>query len=90
MNKDELAAATREFDEPLEHDTFGPPTPEAMAQLRRAQRRRGRPKIGKGAKDVMISVEKDLLKQADRYAKTHGMTRSELFARGVRGFLKAG
>jgi hypothetical protein len=90
MTAGEWDAEVAQYDKPLAQDDFGPPSPEALAQLRRAKRKRGRPTIGKGAKDVMISVEKDLLKAADRYAKAHGISRSELFARGVRGLLKAG
>jgi hypothetical protein len=56
---------------------------------KRALRRRGagRPKIGKGSAVVSLSVEKDLLKQADAYAKAHGMKRSELLTQGLRTIL---
>ncbi len=90
MTVEEWDAEVAQYDKPLAKDDFGPPSSEARAQLLRAKAKRGRPKIGKGAKDVMISVEKDLLRAVDRYAKTHGISRSELFARGVRGLLKAG
>jgi hypothetical protein len=44
----------------------------------------GRPKLGRhGTQIVSITVEKDLLKQVDSYAKAQGMKRSELFARSV-------
>jgi hypothetical protein len=50
----------------------------------------GRPKLGKhGAKIVSVTVEKDLLKQADAYAKANGMKRSELFAISVREKISA-
>jgi hypothetical protein len=41
----------------------------------------GRPKVGKGAKTISLTVEKDLLKRADTYAKQHGLTRAKLIAR---------
>jgi hypothetical protein len=43
----------------------------------------GRPKIGKGAKTISLTVEKDLLDQADAYAKQHGITRAKLVAQGL-------
>jgi hypothetical protein len=53
----------------------------------RAQWRRfkklGRPRIGKGAKTISLTVEKDLLKRADAYAKQHGISRARLIAQGL-------
>ena len=46
-------------------------------------RRRGRPKVGQGAKRVQITVEQGLLKRADAYAKRFGMTRAQLIAKGL-------
>jgi hypothetical protein len=68
-----------------------PPTRAEQARLDRLVKRMGRPRLGKGTKIVSITVEIDLLKQADRYAKSTGMKRSELFTQGLRGILpKAG
>ena len=44
----------------------------------------GRPKIGKGAKVVAVSVEADLLAEADAVARREGIGRTELFVRGLR------
>ena len=41
------------------------------------------PRIGKGSKRVLICVEKGLLAKADRFAKHHNITRSELIARAL-------
>jgi hypothetical protein len=50
----------------------------------RARKRMGRPMLGKaGTKIVSVTVERGLLSQADAYAKSHGMKRSELFAISV-------
>jgi hypothetical protein len=53
----------------------------------RAQWRRfkklGRPKIGKGGKASSLTVERDLLKRADAYAKRHGISRARLIAQGL-------
>ena len=46
-----------------------------------------RPKIGKGAKTISLTVERDLLKRADAYAKQHGISRARLIARGIQVIL---
>jgi hypothetical protein len=52
-------------------------------QWKRFKAKMGRPKIGKGAKTISLTVEKDLLDQADAYAKQHGITRAKLVAQGL-------
>ena len=47
-------------------------------------RGRGRPVVGKGAERLTITIERDLRKQADAYAKQHKMRRSEMIAAGLR------
>jgi hypothetical protein len=47
----------------------------------------GRPKVGKGARVVSISVEADLLKSADAYARRLGIGRTELFVQGLRAVM---
>jgi hypothetical protein len=49
-------------------------------QWRRFKTRMGRPKVGNGAKTISLTVEKTLLKQADAYAKRHGISRAKLVA----------
>jgi hypothetical protein len=90
MTTAELREATKEFDKPSSDNYgFGKPTPVAKAQLARAKRR-GRPTVGKGATSVLISIERGLLTKADRLAKRHKVSRSELIAAGLRVMLKAG
>jgi hypothetical protein len=62
------------------------PTPtEAARAVRMAKRMgRGRPKLGKGTRVVSVTVEIDLLKRADAYAKQMGLKRAELFTQGLR------
>ena len=43
----------------------------------------GRPKVGKGAKTISLTVERDLLAKADAFAKKHGMSRANLVAHGL-------
>jgi hypothetical protein len=56
-------------------------------QWRRFKAKMGRPKVGKGAKTISLTVEKELLKLADAYAKRHGISRAGLVARGLHAIL---
>ena len=50
--------------------------------------RRGRPKIGQGARKISISLERGVLRNADALAKRRGMKRSELISHFVIAGLK--
>src|SRR5687768_10511444 len=55
---------------------------------KRAKRRGpGRPRIGKGAKRVLVTVERGLLEQADAYARRHHVTRSHLICDALRAIM---
>ena len=56
-------------------------------QWRRFKAKMGRPKVGKGAKTISLTVEKSLLKQADAYAKRHGISRANLVAQGLQAII---
>jgi len=87
MDAAELAAATARYDRPFGGWEEFKPMTTADRRMHQQARRRGRPKVGRGAKRVMITVEKGLLKAADDYAKRVGMSRSELVANGIRSVL---
>src|SRR5690348_2458398 len=53
----------------------------------RAQWRRFKAKGRKVAKTISLTIEKDLLKRADAYAKRYGMTRAALVAQGLQAIL---
>jgi hypothetical protein len=53
----------------------------------KAKAKMGRPKIGKGAKTISLTVELSLLKQADAYAKRHGISRAKLVAQGLQAVI---
>jgi S-adenosylmethionine:diacylglycerol 3-amino-3-carboxypropyl transferase len=90
LPEEEKERQCREFDKEFVADAFKPLTPKMRARWERA-RRRGRPRIGKGAQPISLTVERSLLKTADRRAKSSGISRAELFARALRDFLaKAG
>jgi hypothetical protein len=58
------------------------------ARHRRAGLPVGRPRIGKGAKRINISMEKDLLKSADAFAQKRKITRARLIAESVKAYLR--
>jgi hypothetical protein len=60
-----------------------------MQRMHRRAAKRGRPRVGKGAAKLYISMERGLLKQADHFAKTHGLSRSQLISQGIRAMLES-
>lgn len=87
MTTDELTRAAAEFDEEFVADTFTKPDPAARAKWKKARRRRGRPKVGKGVKVISVSLEQMLLARATRLAKKLGISRAKLIARGLHSML---
>lgn len=61
-----------------------PLTKADQALLARAVRKPGRPKVGQGAKRVLVSIERSTLAQADAVARKLHISRSELIGRGIR------
>jgi hypothetical protein len=80
MSAQELAEATKQFDEPHVVERSQPLTATEREQWKRVKRKRGRPKVGRGHQRVSISVEKELLKRITAYAKNRRVTRSGLVA----------
>ncbi len=89
MNTNELAEATSEFDEEFVADTFAEPPGQARARLAKSNRKRGRPKAGKGVKVISVSLEKGLLTKADKLAKKLRISRAKLISRGLESVLAA-
>ena len=77
--KREVAA----FDQEFAADRFTALPPKARAAWNRAKKRMGRPKIGKGAKIVPVSIEGGLLQKADMFCKRAKMSRSAMVAKGL-------
>lgn len=50
--------------------------------------KRGRPKVGKGAQRVLITIEGGLLSDTDRAARDSGTNRSQFIARALRQALR--
>jgi hypothetical protein len=82
MTAAELDAAVERFDR--ESPEGKPLTAAQKTQHRRAKRRVGRPVVGKGAERVTITMERSLLRAADRFARETNISRSELIAKGIR------
>lgn len=57
MSTAELELATAEFDEEFAGETFHEPTPTHRKQLARANRKRGRPRVGAGVQVISVSIE---------------------------------
>ncbi|HVT91078.1 MAG TPA: hypothetical protein VHD56_19655 [Tepidisphaeraceae bacterium] len=59
-------------------------TPAQRALHRRAKRKAGRPKVGEGVEKIRISMERGLLRQADRWANQHEISRSQMIASALK------
>lgn len=88
MTAEELDAEVAKYDEPFVAIRESKPLAQKdRRQLRRAKSKGGRPRVGQGAKRVLITVERGLLRNADSYAKQRGISRSELIAKALRSIL---
>lgn len=85
MTAQELAEATKEFDQEGIAETFRDMTAAEEAAWRAAttKRRRGRLPQGKGVKKISLGIEADLLKRADALARQRGTTRAQLVAESL-------
>jgi hypothetical protein len=89
MTTDELAAATREFEEEGVAESFRPMTPSEEAAWQAAVRKRaaGRARNGKDLKVISLGIDAGLLKRVDRVAKKRGISRAKLVAEGLEAVL---
>lgn len=85
MNAEELAQATREFDDPAYHPPALKPTAAQRAQLRRWQRKRAAARAR-----LTLSLEKQLIEQTDNYAANHGLTFSDVVSDALRKLIGTG
>jgi hypothetical protein len=88
MNALQLAKATAAFDKELVIDRSRELTDEEKNQWRRARRKVGRPKAGRGVRVVSVSIEKGLLSRADRLARKLQLPRTQLIALGLEALLE--
>ena len=88
MNTRELAKATAQYDRELVIDRSRELTPEEEARWQQARQKPGRPKVGKGAQVISVSIEKGLLTRADRLARKLQLPRTQLIALGLEAILE--
>ena len=89
MTTSELAAATAKYDKPFVALRESKPLTPGMRRMHASAAKRGRPRIGKGSAKLYVSMERGLLKRVDAFARAHGISRSQLIARGVRAVLNS-
>jgi len=78
-----------EFDREFVVDSFSAPSAQARQRWHRAKGKLGRPRVGKGAQVISVSMERGLLDLSDQLADKLGVTRASLIARGLRAILAA-
>ncbi len=83
MTTAELRRATNEFDREFIADRARPMNNAERSRNRQLRRRRGRPRIGKGAEKINVCLERDLLASVNRLAKEKGIRRSTLIAQAL-------
>ena len=84
----EKDAEVAPFEKGIDPKEWRPLTPAQRRQWARIRSKGGRPKVGKGAKIVPVSIERDLLKKVDSFAKRHKLKRSQMVAEGLRLIMK--
>jgi hypothetical protein len=87
MSRTEMDAATASLARPIPLRATRAMTPAERQQWQRAKRRPGRPRRGKGARVISLTVEHSLLEKADRAAKRAGISRAALFEMGLQAIL---
>jgi hypothetical protein len=88
MSQRELDNLVAQLDRPIDLAETRPMTATERRQWQRAKRGPGRPRRGKGARVISLSVEGSLLERADRAARRTGLSRAALFELGLQAVLK--
>jgi hypothetical protein len=89
MTTEELQEATAEFDQEMVGARARPLSAEERAWWNRVRRAPGRPRRGRGAKVVSVSLEQGLLARSDALARQLGISRALLIERGLKAVLAA-
>jgi hypothetical protein len=89
MTAAELGSETAEFDKEMVVSKSEPLTAEERAWWESVRRRPGRPRRGRGAKVISVSLEQELLAKSDAMAKHLGISRALLIERGLKAVLAA-
>ena len=89
MTPAELNAEAAEFDKEMIAAKARPLTAEERAWWEKVRRRPGRPRRGRGATVISVSVERGLLTRSDVLARSLGISRALLIERGLKAVLAA-
>jgi hypothetical protein len=89
MTGDGLRSETAEFDQDMVVTKSKPLTAEERAWWEQVRRRPGRPRRGRGAKVISVSLEQELLAKSDALARNLGISRALLIERGLKAVLAA-
>jgi metal-responsive CopG/Arc/MetJ family transcriptional regulator len=85
----EIAEARTGYGREFAIDESGPMSAAVRARWARAKRKPGRPRPGKGAKAISVSIARELLSRSDVLAKELGVSRAGLIERGLKAVLAA-
>jgi len=88
LSDDAKDAEVEKFDHGVDLRDTKPLTPTQRKLWNKAKRKRGRPRVGKGVAVISLSVERSLLRKADQLAKSEGISRAALFAKGLSVLLR--
>jgi alkanesulfonate monooxygenase SsuD/methylene tetrahydromethanopterin reductase-like flavin-dependent oxidoreductase (luciferase family) len=79
----ELAEITAQLNEEMVIDKSKPLGAAMKRAWERAKRKPGRPRVGKGARVISVSIEQTLLEKTDRLAARLGTSRGQLITAGL-------
>lgn len=89
MTTEELAEATKEFDEEFVFERTKPLTPEMKALWEKAKAKGELATNGKPQQTIAVQIDDALLKRCTALAKKKRLSRDALIARGLRTLLAA-
>jgi hypothetical protein len=87
MTATELAAATAQYDQPVDLKKARRLSDAQWRRFKAVKRGPGRPRIGRGAVNVLVSLEIGLLERLDAMAKSQGIGRSKLLTFALESYL---
>jgi hypothetical protein len=89
MGPKKLEAAAAKFDREFVVEESRPLNADERLLWTRARRKPGRPRVGRGARVISVSVERNLLVRSDALAHRLGISRASLVSRGLKAVLAA-
>ena len=87
LSAEEKEAVYQHLDDPKIALKSKPMNQRMKSLWKKAKHKGGRPRVGRGATRVLISMERGLLEDADAFAEKRGLTRAGLIAQSVRAYI---